>query len=274
MYTRLIVPFDGSTHAARAIPVARKLAAAMNAPLRIVGFSLTSTYTNDMRESMHHLIDGLGELEEVACSWRVDQVDDVVMAIAKELAEEPGALICMTSAGRSRSAPVLGSVADGVLRETFGPTLLVGPQVDPERFNLHGKLLICTDGSDTSRSILPIAAQWAIALPLDPWIISVRSPTDATVPADSDLGAESAYVGHVAHELARDIGRPVQHDTLHHKRAARALVELAKDNASLIAMSTHGRTGLSRLAMGSVAMDVVHHATCPVLLHRPPHLVV
>jgi nucleotide-binding universal stress UspA family protein len=41
-------------------------------------------------------------------------------------------------------------------------------------------------------------------------------------------------------------------------------------NADLIVMGTHGRTGLSRLLMGSVAEQVVRKASCPVLTVRTP----
>lgn len=47
----------------------------------------------------------------------------------------------------------------------------------------------------------------------------------------------------------------------------RVIVEVAKENDSdLIAMGTRGRTGLSRLVMGSVAEKVVRHVACPVLM--------
>jgi nucleotide-binding universal stress UspA family protein len=47
---------------------------------------------------------------------------------------------------------------------------------------------------------------------------------------------------------------------------AQAIVDLATGNsADLIVMATHGRTGISRLLMGSVAERVVRTATCPVL---------
>lgn len=39
--------------------------------------------------------------------------------------------------------------------------------------------------------------------------------------------------------------------------------------ADLIVMGTHGRRGLSRVVMGSVAEDVIRHAPCPVLVVRP-----
>lgn len=44
------------------------------------------------------------------------------------------------------------------------------------------------------------------------------------------------------------------------------IVEVARQNFDVIVMTTHGRTGLARLAMGSVAEGVLHKASCPVLL--------
>lgn len=42
------------------------------------------------------------------------------------------------------------------------------------------------------------------------------------------------------------------------------------DHVDLIVMSSHGRTGLSRLLMGSVAENVLRHAKCPVLVVKQP----
>ena len=52
--------------------------------------------------------------------------------------------------------------------------------------------------------------------------------------------------------------------------AAEELVALAEEEkVDLIVIGTHGRTGLSRLVMGSVAEAVVRHAKCPVLSVKP-----
>lgn len=49
-----------------------------------------------------------------------------------------------------------------------------------------------------------------------------------------------------------------------------AIVALANDcGADLIIMETHGRTGLNRMLMGSVAEYVLRHARCPVLTMKP-----
>ena len=45
-----------------------------------------------------------------------------------------------------------------------------------------------------------------------------------------------------------------------------------KTHCDLIVMGMHGRTGLNRLIMGSVAEQIVRRATCPVLTVRTPHL--
>ena len=64
-----------------------------------------------------------------------------------------------------------------------------------------------------------------------------------------------------------------QFETLHHRHPGKAVGEFADAiGASLIVASTHGRTGLARLALGSVAMEIVRHAPCPVVLNRPPTL--
>ena len=51
--------------------------------------------------------------------------------------------------------------------------------------------------------------------------------------------------------------------------AYQAIVDASKKvNASLIVMSTHGRTGLAHVLIGSVAERVVQHACCPILMLR------
>lgn len=49
------------------------------------------------------------------------------------------------------------------------------------------------------------------------------------------------------------------------------LAHVNDNNIDLVAMTTHGRSGISRLIFGSVAEQVVHHATVPVLVLRPSH---
>jgi|SRR5579875_1645317 len=53
-------------------------------------------------------------------------------------------------------------------------------------------------------------------------------------------------------------------------RPADAILSIVdQEDADLIAMTTHGRSGLSRFLIGSVADDVLRHAECPVLIVHP-----
>jgi nucleotide-binding universal stress UspA family protein len=79
-------------------------------------------------------------------------------------------------------------------------------------------------------------------------------------------------------QLWRELERMKQRDItvgmepmLEDGHPAKQIVQTAKDEGcSLILMGTHGRTGLSRLLMGSVAEHVLRHATCPVLTVKMP----
>jgi nucleotide-binding universal stress UspA family protein len=271
MYTKIIVPFDGTDFSARAVVLGRQLCHAMNAPLRLVAFAPSLSHCDDLTAAVKGQ---LGSIDDVDCSWTV-RVGEPVAEIARELSAEPGALVCMSSVGRSRSAPVLASVASGVLQEVFGPVLLLGPHADAQPFRTDGAMVICADGSTTGDAILPVAAQWAITLPLEPWVVTVHDPASRQVPAElrGDVATDITYTWHLAHRLERDIRRPVQHDALHSAHVPAAIAAFAKDEkAALIAMSTHGATGVRRVALGSVAMSVVHCAPCPVLVYRPAHL--
>lgn len=56
-----------------------------------------------------------------------------------------------------------------------------------------------------------------------------------------------------------------------HGEAAAEIVRVAQERAvDLIVVSSHGRTGLGRILFGSTAEAIVRHATCPVLVVKPP----
>jgi nucleotide-binding universal stress UspA family protein len=70
-------------------------------------------------------------------------------------------------------------------------------------------------------------------------------------------------------ELAKK-GVHVRSAVRYGKPAAEILNHIGDNKVDLVAMSTHGRSGLSRLVMGSVVEEVVRHAKVPVLLVRAP----
>jgi nucleotide-binding universal stress UspA family protein len=75
------------------------------------------------------------------------------------------------------------------------------------------------------------------------------------------------YLREVADRL-RAKGLNVETETRTGSPAADIVGRAVESGAGLIAMTTHGRTGLSRVIMGSVAEQIIRTAPCPVLIRR------
>lgn len=278
MFSQIVVPLDGSGVAARALKPGAVLARELDSPLRVVGYAAPD-YVGDLQRQVTAAVDD-AELTGVTVEIDVSSVDGrtVPECLAEVIDTTPGSLVCMSSTGRGRTGAIFGSVAEGVLRARFGPVLLLGPSCDVDGFGLGGRLVVPLDGSDTSESILPIAAAWTIVFHYEPELVAVASPTAPRAMATAarggaDAGSESSYVHRMAEQLAAETGKSVDFDVLHDDDAVGGIVDhLTSSRGSLVALSTHGATGLARLVAGSVAMGVVHRAPCPVLVHRPPHL--
>jgi len=108
-------------------------------------------------------------------------------------------------------------------------------------------------------------------------LLSSADPSMSSGVASAPLALEMSknmqrYVEQVLAELAQNNGIAGIRWTTHlrHSEPARALAQLASDTeADLILVGTHGRRGLTRFLLGSVAEAVVRLAPCPVLVVRP-----
>lgn len=91
-----------------------------------------------------------------------------------------------------------------------------------------------------------------------------------TVPLPADFH-ESLHK-RLEHLVAADAGVPVE-TVLIEGGAAKEILRVAEEqHCSLIVLGTHGRTGLSRVLLGSVAEDVIRHSRVPVLTLKTPIL--
>jgi nucleotide-binding universal stress UspA family protein len=179
----------------------------------------------------------------------------------------------MASHGRGRSAALLGSVASEVAASASGPMLVLGPDV-PADHRLTGDVVACVDGSETSERVVPVAAAWASALGLGLAIVTVAEPVpQAVTPGASyrrshgpSMDAED-YLGQLAARW-RDRGTEVATCAIYDPvSVVGGLAEHFKDRPpALMAATTHARTGLARLTLGSVAAGIVHRLAAPVLL--------
>lgn len=264
---QLIVPIDGSHESWRGAEVAFALAARCDATVDVVEVVVSLDSADQARHQLESGIRriGPGDVEVTPHVLRVEE--SVAATLGRLWNERPAATFVMSSHGRGRSAAVLGSVVEDLLQREHGPIVVVGPHV--ERFDFTGRLLVSVDGSKLSETALPLGVAWGIELGMVPWIVEAVEP-DTVVPADV---AETAYTARLAQRFAAESGHEVEYDVVHGKHPARAISDhAARNDVGLIVATTHGRAGLARLTVGSTAADIVRHATCPVLLHRPPVL--
>jgi nucleotide-binding universal stress UspA family protein len=262
----LIVPVDGSPESWSAFDVALALGRRCDAAIRLVEVVFAPADVLPAQTRVNDRIARYGRLDiDVKTDVRIG-VDGVASEVGHLLELQPGSIVVMASHGKGRSAAIVGSVTEDVLQRTFGPIVLVGPKVEVDDFS--GPVVVTVDGSDESEAALPLAAAWATELRSTPWIVNVAGPLRQT--ADADL-LDTAYTSRLASDLQMLSGHPVQFDELHDIHPVDAVTDYAtRLSASLIVASSHGRSGWSRLAMGSVTSDFVRHATCPVLVIRLP----
>ncbi|MDA2944512.1 MAG: universal stress protein [Actinomycetota bacterium] len=277
MTNHLIALSDGSDFSWRAVRLAAELASQIDLTLEVVEVALLPDDVPLTRRSIEErLIDELGEDRAKTTTTTVlVQGDRIATTIADHItALGDGSIVVMSSAGRGRSAALLGSVAEDLLGQLHGPVLLVGPEVDIDSFHLDGRILVPVDGSATSEYALGLAAAWGIEHGGVPWLVNVVDPDELARMGDGMGGgdvAESSYVARTAQQLRERSHHGTNYDVLHDKHPDHAIARYAASgDVSLIIASTHGRTGLARVAAGSQAMGMVHRSPVPVLLVRPP----
>ena len=289
----ILVPLDGSELAESVLPYAGEIARRQQAELVLLtaihwvstwGEYLTQDPTaEEVALAQAYLDARRKELEAggLRARTKVD-LGLAAEAIIETAATENVDLIAMTTHGRSGIARwVLGSVAEKVLHGTPRPLLLVraSDRAEQRTRPVHiGKILVPLDGSPPSENVLPFAEKLAKALDASLALLHIVSPSDYFGPGlapvwQGDLlrsleEQAQEYLGRVAKGIA---GRGLKVDTtVGMGFVADEIVRFAgRAEAHLIALSSHGRSGLGRWVMGSVAEAVVQRATLPCLIIRP-----
>ncbi len=143
---------------------------------------------------------------------------------------------------------------------------------------MYKKILVPLDGSPFAEAVLPHVRELAQCTGAEivllrvamRWMYDYAMPAPllpGAIPNESDQ-EPAVYLERVAEEL-REAGFKVSLEVCGGP-VAETILEYAEGiHADLIAMSTHGRSGLARWFIGSVADKVVRAAKLPVLLARP-----
>ena len=208
----------------------------------------------------------------------------VVSALETEIQNANPDLVVMATHGRGGfSRAWLGSVADALVRNVHKPMLLVRTENEdaPLVPVKTGHILIPLDGSVLAESIVPHALQLGEGVATTYTLLRVVPPvwTAPEVMSEPDTISEGALKERLqgAREYLRSVAELMSGEAVEVKTevvvgtaAAATILEYARNReADVIAMATHGRGGVKRLLLGSVADKVLRGAPIPVLLFHP-----
>ena len=300
MLSKIVIPMDGSDLSEQIIPYCAALSKGLGSSMTLLHV-IDTDLLPDTAE-LHHKVnlDQLVEQERTHAQDYLHMVQarlkdhgieantEVTAGAPAEtivsMAQKEGAdLIAMSTHGRSGLARWrMGSVTDKVLHTATVPLLIFRPRdvATPDDVQLSS-VILPLDGSTLAAQAVPLATSVATALKLKVKpirMVSTRSfaftdpyPTggaEMAVPvveaAENDA---KDYLNKTAEEL-RGNGLEVETHFMFGEPASQ-IIELAHETTgSLIVMSTHGRSGLGRFVMGSVADKVLRGSGSPVLVVR------
>jgi nucleotide-binding universal stress UspA family protein len=292
----VLIPLDGSKLAERSLAFVPALS-------RFEGFSLRLVSVVNPEEDVHLLSQSeaqdreanvlrtyLGEVAADLKKYHSLQVQTEVLTgnpaeTILELATSPVDLLVVSTHGRSGlSRWRIGSVADKLVRGAACDTLVVGPRAaDTEGWLEAGavppfeKILVPVDGSELAEASMDAAQRFAAVYGSQVHVVRVINITTY----GGGLGMEAAYtpqlidsVQEAAEEyVARMAGLVTAPGGVHSEvligSPAVALEEyVGRAGIDLVVMTTHGRGGIARAALGSVT-DRMLGGEAPVLVVRP-----
>lgn len=190
-------------------------------------------------------------------------------------------LIVLGTHGRGRMrGPLLGSVADRVIRTASRPVVTVRPDVDtprpqpPSEDNSASRLVVVPiDFSEPTRPLIAHAKHWAAAF--DAQVDFLHIVEEPSFPSFYDIDPFRAQVPQLATRARERLHTAIEatdgpevdlaaHVLVGHDVAHRIVEYAEAQRARLILMATHGLSGVRRYVLGGVADRVVRTASCPV----------
>jgi nucleotide-binding universal stress UspA family protein len=282
MIERIIVPLDGSLTAEAILPQVRRILHRHDSELILVravvpvpaenSILVTDAGTQGAREYLHGVEERLDRQGvRVRSEVRVGSPIGVILDVAED---RKATMIAMATHGATGLKRILlGSVAEALLRKSPVPVLAVRPfwtsdeppSDDAERRPLR-TLLVPVDGSDLSSVVVPAALELAGLFEPRVVLLRVLDARKKSVGAGEAEEAKSHLAG---------VARPFERkgiDTLRLVEKGDPVEEILKTarfhEADLIAMTTHGRSGIGRLVTGSVTEQVLRRAPVPLLVVR------
>ncbi len=288
MYERILFPTDGSEVASTAFEYVLDLAADTGATVHVLNVADTTRDSiSRIGEDVVDILEREGErivesAADRAAGRGVEVVTDVrqgqpARAIVEYADHYDVDLVAMATGGREGVGQhLLGSVTERVVRTASVPVLTLLPDDDFAGRYPARRLLVPTDGSDCADAALETGIDLASATGAALDLLHVLDTTGLGINVRSEdysdrLDAAAEEVLDEAERRAEAssieaVARAVEHGPV--VESIRSYVEA--NGVDLVVMGTHGRTGLDRYLLGSVAETVVRTSPVPVVTVRAP----
>jgi nucleotide-binding universal stress UspA family protein len=147
-----------------------------------------------------------------------------------------------------------------------------------EALIMYGKVLVPLDGSPLAECVLDHVKSLAKSGNVGEWLLLgiveippgwAKEGVDFYAIRDTNIAETEAYLAKVKGDLAKEGFQKVSTEVLVGKPADLIIANAQKNGADLIVLATHGHTGITKWAFGSVSDKVAHYSHVPVLLIRP-----
>ena len=291
MAEKILVPLDGSNAAEIVIPYVEEIATKLSAEIIVVSVYESS---DDMSHLHSYYLERVVEqmqrqLKEFEPGVELKIQSDVLQGKpAHELLhyadEADVSLIAMASYGSSGREPkLLGNIATKVIRSSSKPVLLIrapASDADLQGRRLIKKILVPLDGSKIGETIIEYIEVLAKGLGAELLLFQVLEPLrivagfETVAPYTIPQGEESIKASAITY--LNSIQKSLREKSIKTSTAivwgsaAERIIEYADTNTiDLIAMSSHGLSGVGRWVLGSVTEKVLQAGDKPVLIVRP-----
>jgi nucleotide-binding universal stress UspA family protein len=304
MFTRILVPLDGSPRAETALPVAARIAQAAGGSVILVQVvSIPSEslgpfasmdvdptlLENEQQEAKNYLTHIAGQSLFAGCHIETSVLaGPVAPLLVEEIARQRANLVTLSSHGRTGFTRwMLGSVAQHLARHAPAPVLVLrdeGSHLSHGQAELPLWVLVPVDGSEISE-VASRPAAWlasALASPQQPEVhlFSVVNAFEREArqqPQEVAIARAQLYLASLAKQVtAQQPSVLVTWSVAIDQDPAENIIVTAEQGEreqgpafDLVAMATHGRTGFARWAMGSITERVLWSTRLPVLIVRP-----
>jgi nucleotide-binding universal stress UspA family protein len=286
--TKILCPIDFSPGSEQALRIAARMALDANAELVVVhAWYIPPAAVAGEHVFPAHVIQqivddsqrGLDDAVTRASGYGAKRVSSKLLTgtpwaeIVSELERQACDLCVIGTHGRTGMSRIfLGSVAEKVVRHAPCSVLAMRPDGEVGPFS---HVLVPTDFSDSARHALELSVQLVAPTGMVTLLHVIEIPVaySGKVPIENlerDLDRQAAAVlDKAAAWVATKTSATVRVQSRIGYPGAQTLAALDDDHSvDLVVMGSHGRTGIKRILLGSVAEKIVRHAPCPVLVAR------